>query len=175
MQILILGLESLVFLTVYIKTSSKGSLGLRNTGKLFLGKKCLSQVNWANATKPQQPPSRLKITAGRGCATPQQQASKSVCQEYPVYHQREKRCQASQGLRIGSRLWRKHRKTGTRHGKPASQSSSVKHSQPCHLPAAILSTPISQHTMKIILKPMDGLRLWKMGLGNTGWNLRRVY
>lgn len=65
-----------------------------------------------------QSPSRLKITAGRGCATPQQQASKSGCQEYPVYHQGEERCQASRGLRTGSRLWHKHRQTGTRHGKP---------------------------------------------------------
>lgn len=49
-----------------------------------------------------------------------------------------------------------HRQTGTKHGKPAPQSSSVKHSQPRHPPAATLSTSISQHTMKIIFKTNRG-------------------
>lgn len=51
-----------------------------------------------------------------------------------------------------------HRQTGTKHGKPAPQSSSVKHSQPRHPPAATLSTSISQHTMKIIFKTNRGFK-----------------
>lgn len=45
--------------------------------------------------------------------------------------------------------------------------STVKHSQLCHLPAAVLSTPISQRTTEIILKPMKGLNLQKTGLAET--------
>lgn len=51
-----------------------------------------------------QSPSGLKIATGRDYATPQQQESKSGYQEYPVYHQREEKCQASQGLRTGRQL-----------------------------------------------------------------------
>lgn len=81
-----------------------------------------------------------------------------------------------------ARAWGLAADSGTNTGRQAPGMESLHHShprwsmgQPCHLPAAILSTPISQHTMEIILKPMEGLSLQKMGLANVGWNLRRVY
>lgn len=40
----------------------------------------------------------------------------------------------------------------------APQSSSAKHGQLCHLPAAILSAQIKQHTVEIILKTKRGLK-----------------
>lgn len=65
-----------------------------------------------------------------------------------------------------------HRQTGTKHGKPAPQSSSVKHSQPRHPPAATLSTSISQHTMKIIFKTNRGFK--PLENGQHRLKLRRI-
>ena len=58
--------------------------------------------------------------------------------------------------------------SGTNTGRQApGMESTVKHSQLCHLPAAVLSTPISQRTTEIILKPMKGLNLQRAGLAET--------
>lgn len=70
------------------------------------------------------------------------------------------------GMRTGNQLWHKHRKTGTGNGKPVPVFLSE--AGPCHPPAAMLSTPISQHTIEIILKPMEGLSLHTIGLADAG-------
>lgn len=85
---------------------------------------------------------------------------------YTIIGRRNAKQARAWGL-AGSWLW--HRQTGTRQGKPA---SSVKHIQPCHLASAIPSTPISQHAMEIILKPMVALSL--QGLANAAWSLRSI-
>lgn len=150
---------------ISVHLNAKKETMLRNSVRLFLGKR----QSWVEVKSTERTPpvssSRLKITAGRGSATPQQQASKSGCQEYPVYHQREERCQASRGLRTGSRLWQKHRQTGTRHGKH-SEAQPALSSARCR---PINSNQPAHHGD--YFKTNEGFKSSENGFG---WNLRGV-